>query len=77
MGSLVEQTYEKGAHFVLGITNAVDSIACDIFLEEFLNSANEGYSISESVSNALDAVLDRTYTNLPIICIGDGDQYLN
>ncbi|MBE6608172.1 MAG: hypothetical protein E7633_06435 [Ruminococcaceae bacterium] len=77
MGSLVELTYEQGAHFVLGIAEPADPIVCDIFLDEFLDSVNKGYSISESVSNALLAVSNNTKSQLNVICMGDGNQYLN
>ncbi len=85
--NLVEATYDKGAHYVLGTTQTVYTNNSDDFLEAFLNSVNEGKNIQLCIQHAIEA----TGTNVtlededgneykgsyPIYSIGDKKQYLD
>ena len=85
--NLVDSTYEKGAHYVLGTTQTVYTNNSDDFLEAFLNSVNEGKNIQLCIQHAIEA----TGTNVtlededgneykgsyPIYSIGDKKQYLD
>lgn len=85
--NLVDATYEKGAHYVLGTTQTVYTNNSDDFLEAFLNSVNEGKNIQLCIQHAIEA----TGTNVtlededgneykgsyPIYSIGDEKQYLD
>jgi|GEM_PF-3466147 len=86
--NLVDETYNKGAHFVLGLTRSVLASSVDewikYFLISFQNSDNNLYQILE------DADANSGYTSVknengntelvqefPAHCIGDTYQYLN
>lgn len=68
--NLVEATYNKGAHYVLGTTQTVYTNNSDDFLEAFLNSVNEGKNVKLSVQHALEA----TGSNVPLVD-EDGNEY--
>lgn len=50
--NLVDTTYEKGAHFVLGITESITAEQGDQWMEYFLNYLNDGWNIGEACKRA-------------------------
>lgn len=50
--NLVNSTYDKGAHFVLGTTKIVYEPYCWNWVEDFLNRIDDGVSIEESIAYA-------------------------
>ena len=85
--NLVDATYQKGAHYVLGTTQTVYTHNSDDFLEAFLNSVNEGNNIQLSIQHAIEATGNNvlledengnSYSgSYPIYSIGDEKQYLD
>ncbi|MBE6649654.1 MAG: hypothetical protein E7614_09125 [Ruminococcaceae bacterium] len=90
--NLVDATFEKGAHFVLGTTETIYDIQGNPWLEYFLDSINEGSTIQEAIAYANWSLgnvqipcgkdengdtIYRTVYGLPIYSVGDGTQYLN
>jgi hypothetical protein len=80
--NLVDETFDKGAHFVLGTDFDIDSGDACNFLRSFLSCANLGMNISSSIEMALKAVGNNTkYTEtngtFPIYYVGDVTQNLS
>ena len=50
--NLVDATFEKGAHFVLGTTETLDTNQINDWLEYFLDAISEGMSISQAMVSA-------------------------
>lgn len=71
--NLVDSTFNKGAHFVLGTTQNVTTGASNAFLEGFLDELKEHNGDLLSCINQ-GLMSSRGY---PIIYVGDGVQYLN
>ena len=79
--NLVTNTYEKGAHFVLGTTETVVIGESNLFLEGFLQAATQDVSIDECIDIALQRSYayqhsDGTHRYYPIIYAGDVKQHL-
>lgn len=80
--NLVDATYEKGAHFVLGTTETVYTSDSNDFLKGFLEKMNAGGNVEECVQQGIqqagnDVSLSGGETgNYPIIYVGDTYQYL-
>jgi hypothetical protein len=47
--NLVDETFNKGAHYVLGITTKIQSFQVDDWLGSFVQRLTEGYDIKECV----------------------------
>lgn len=89
--NLVDATYEKGAHFVLGTTETLYTSQINDWLEYFLDGILEGMNISQAKAHADDTLGEITvpytmsdgnegYKNvkgLPTYSCGDKTQYLN
>lgn len=80
--NLLEATYQKGAHFVLGTTESVYVHNSDAFLEGFLKAIEEGECIGGCIERGLDNAGDDVWLSdgttgyYPIIYIGDTSQIL-
>lgn len=71
--NLVDSTFDKGAHFVLGTTQDVITSASNAFLEGFLNELNENNSnLLTCINKGLLAS-----AGYPITYVGDDLQYLS
>ncbi len=86
--NLVDKTFEKGAHFVLGLTETVEMDDSVEWLEFFTQRIAAGYSINDASLYATQftgivSVMNQTTGNyyyissFPIYTAGDGNQYLN
>ena len=90
--NLVDATFEKGAHFVLGTTETIYADDGNNWLEYFLDSINEGSNIQDAIEDANNCLgnvnipcgedengetISRTVYGLPIYSVGDDTQYLN
>lgn len=87
---LLDETFNKGAHFVLGFTEQVRIPNTNDWLEYFLDNINKGYNINEAIDEATDKVGDvfvivgdkgsshlEYRSELPLDYRGEGFQYLN
>ena len=83
--NLVDETFNKGAHFVLGTTAKVSNIDVDPWMKAFFESALNGNSIEQCIADADDSLGERIYETdngsktcdgLPIYTRGDQSQYL-
>ena len=83
--NLVDETFNKGAHFVLGTTAKVSNIDVDPWMEAFFKSALRGKTIEQCIADADDVLGERIYETdngsktcdgLPIYTRGDLSQYL-
>ena len=83
--NLVDETFNKGAHFVLGTTAKVSNLEVDPWMEAFFESALNGNSIEQCIADADDVLGERIYETdngsktcdgLPIYIKGDLSQYL-
>ena len=74
--NLVDITYEKGAHYVLGVQGTISAAAKNAWLGAFLDAINSGNTINSAVemANLAASRLDSTFTTYSR---GDGDQVLN
>ena len=81
--NLVDETFEKGAHFVLGLSEDSDTGYLNVWLDTFLNTINDSQSIAQAIEDADQAMYNYSltreiqYENLPTYTAGDDDQYLN
>ena len=81
--NLVDETYEKGAHFVLGTTQEIYQNDALLFLNGFLDGISKGLTVGESINNGLNSIPDAKYivdnqpVKLPLHYIGDDKQYLD
>ena len=83
--NLVFETFDKGAHFVLGTTQTTYVPDSNNFLLGFLNGISSGYTVESCIyQGILQAGNQVTRTDLPTgkgeypeIHIGDTGQYLN
>ena len=88
--NLVDATFKKGAHFVLGVTVVSDTDQITTFIKHFMVRIDAGYSILEAINYAnqqmpnilVGVEKDGTETyvevdGLPIYYRGDARQYLN
>ena len=66
--NLVDETFEKGAHFVLGTTELIYTVDGNKFLKYFLDSINEGATIQEAINYANNTL---EYIEVPI---GEKDE---
>lgn len=79
--NLVDRTFNKGAHFVLGVKVVVYASHHNEWLDYFLDAINSGMNIEDSVEYArntlnLITVEGITYTKIPLYTRGDSSQYL-
>ena len=85
--NLVDETYNKGAHFVLGLTESVMTASVNDWLNCFLislrNSINDLQQIlDDAITNSGNATIKdengnpKVVTNFPAYFIGDTSQYL-
>ena len=89
--NLLDETFNKGAHFVLGTTETIYTSDADDWLEYFLDYINIGCNIYEAIDNANER-LGKVYVpidkkngesgekrldEMPITYRGDGYQHLN
>ena len=70
--NLVDATFEKGAHFVLGTTETVTTGQSDAFLQGFLEELKNNSDVMTCVKKGLVSS-----SGYPITYVGDGSQYLN
>lgn len=90
--NLVDETFEKGAHFVLGTTESIYTDDGNEFLEYFLDSINEGSNIQAAIEYAVEKLgnikvkigektdgthITKIVPEFPIYSVGDDTQYLN
>lgn len=89
--NLVDATFDKGAHFVLGTTETLYTSQINDWMEYFLTSVSEGKSIQEALISASDelGIISVPYEKsdgsegtksvdgLPTYFVGDKSQYLN
>ena len=89
--NLVDATFEKGAHFVLGTTTKIRTWQGDDWLEYFLESISTGANIQQAIDDAnyiLNEIIvpytkedgseeNVTVYGLPIYYVGDASQYLS
>lgn len=81
--NLVNETFEKGAHYVLGFVCEISDDNVLNWLEDFMNGISLGYTINDAVKDANDENGfyhgdgdDRVYSGY-VYSRGDGNQYLN
>ncbi|MGM9647569.1 MAG: RICIN domain-containing protein [Eubacteriales bacterium] len=89
--NLVDATYAKGAHYVLGTTKTLNTGHLNEWLEYFLDNINTGTSIQTAIELANlslgniqvsyikddDSKGTETVYGLPIYAVGDDNQFLN
>lgn len=87
--NLVDTTFEKGAHFVLGTTKAMHMDSVNNWIEDFLGYILLGYNIEDAtcfasedlgyilVNEQKDDGTSILHWGLPKYCVGDGSQYLS
>ena len=81
--NLVTSTYQKGAHFVLGVTDITITSKSNAFLYGFLKAIEQNQSIEAAIENGNNEVGEFTLSNvesisgLPLYTLGDSSQYLN
>ena len=85
--NLVDETYKKGAHFVLGTTETMYTHNNDLWLEYFLDAVSDGLCIDDACESANESIgtilipLDdgqtKEYDGLPAYTLGDRIQYLD
>ena len=78
--NLVDETFNKGAHFVFGFTQIVYNTDVDDFLEGFLDELATPYkTINDCIDAANKKVLEDSNNTeeLSYYCRGDGNQYLH
>lgn len=89
--NLVDTTYEKGAHFVLGTTETLNTSQLNNWIEFFLDALEDGNNISNALEYANDELGIITVSfdkedgsegykeveGLPTYCVGDQSQCLN
>ena len=86
--NLVNETYQRGAHFVLGATRTIYGEGANGFIRFFLESVQAGASIERAISNAIEKTGEVKVKNdttgnceyieeFPIYYVGDTSQYLN
>lgn len=85
--NLVDSTYEKGAHYVLGTTHELYVSDNNNFLSGFLTASQQGLNVSQCIQAAKAAAGNNvwrkdkndvvTYGSYPIYEIGDKKQYLD
>ena len=88
--NLVDETFDKGAHFVYGTTARTNNAVSRIWLSAFLSSINSGKSIHDAIADADEAVgyvmlnvtnangteSEQTVYGIPSYNVGDKEQYL-
>lgn len=89
--NLLDSTFAKGAHFVLGTTDTTYSNQTNPWLEYFLDDVNNNSTIYSRIAYAnrelgwVDLPVDpedeslgtHSVFGLPCVTVGDGNQYLN
>lgn len=89
--NLIDETYEKGAHFVLGVTEVMYNTTLDDWLYCFLDAIYTRQNIDGAIDFANDVMgtivypeydaqgnkIDTEIEGLPIYSRGDSLQYLN
>ena len=80
--NMMDELYNKGAHFVLGTTQDTYVSDCNNFLEGFLDGVSANEDIYDCYAQGLNKVADSNLGNgllgyYPAVFIGDTDQYLN
>lgn len=78
--NLVDDTFNKGAHFVLGTTEDVYISDANVFLHYFISHINAGHTVGDSVQKGITEVGTNsfyTHNSFPIYKIGDEKQYLD
>jgi len=89
--NLVDETFEKGAHFVLGTTEILLTNHTNDWLEYFFDLIGEGLNVGQAVSSASFALgpitvtyddeygneVENEYDEMPLYCRGDQKQYFN
>lgn len=83
--NLVDVTFDKGVHFVLGVTEIIYNTHVNDWLECFLESVRQGANIDLAIEIAQDVVGEievtdengviHTYEPFPIYYKGDTNQY--
>ena len=75
--NLVDETYKKGAHFVLGTTETVHVGDSDAFLKGFIEAVDDSSNIENCVQSAISRVEQDGYLHYyPIYKVGDEKQFL-
>lgn len=79
--NLVDRTFNKGAHFVLGVEVVVYASHHNEWLQYFLENIEQGYNIEDSIYYATEdlggiIVEGVNYTEIPLYTRGDSSQYL-
>ncbi|MBQ2308466.1 MAG: hypothetical protein II373_02705, partial [Clostridia bacterium] len=89
--NLVDDTFDKGAHYVLGVEIIVYTIHTNSWLDYFLENLATGCSVEDSVFYATESLGDimvdansdgnfsdnERYDAIPLYTRGDGSQYLD
>ena len=79
--NLVDETFEKGAHFVLGVEAVINTNHHNEWIRSFLENIEQGYNIEDSIYFATEELGSITvegvsYTEIPLYIRGDDSQYL-
>lgn len=74
--SLLEDTYRKGAHFVMGTAEVVQESNAEIFAKTFCEEANKGSSLNDCF-NVARRNAEENGTTFNAIYVGDGTQSIN
>ncbi|MBP3334354.1 MAG: Ig-like domain-containing protein [Clostridia bacterium] len=80
--NILDEIFNKGAHFVLGTTQSVDVDDSDNFLEGFLDGVSANEDVYACYRSGLDMANNCELGNglfgyYPAVFIGDSDQYLS
>lgn len=89
--NLVDETFDKGAHFVLGTTARITDEVTDQWLEYFFGFLSFGWEIGDCIdganqrlgeiqlhsTNIYGNTIIITTEGLPLYCRGDSEQYLS
>ena len=80
--NMMDELYNKGAHFVLGTTQSVNVYDSDNFLEGFLDGVSANEDVYACYRSGLDMANNCELGNglfgyYPAVFIGDSDQYLS
>ncbi|MBQ7354299.1 MAG: hypothetical protein IJW62_02120 [Clostridia bacterium] len=85
--NLVNATFDKGAHCVIGLTKSVNERGVNDWLTQFINAIRSGQTIKNAINTANnntntlkiknDDGTETAVDTMPLKTVGDTDQYLN
>ena len=74
--NLMQETFNKGAHFVLATNTEIKTGDSNPFLRNFMKFISEGCTIEDAIDKAIDKLgVDSTFRE-QIVYIGDSKQIL-